>query len=89
MEFLGLVRISLLDRKVTNLTKQEVVEVLPVRLLRVERERVLAFLSQSWVVAPEVPVTALDGFLFFCLRFAHAALGLQTVVDTWSVSDDD
>ena len=35
-ELLGLVRISLLNRQVTNLTEQEVVEVLPVRLLRVE-----------------------------------------------------
>ena len=35
-EFLGLVRISLLDREVTNLAEQEVVEVLPVGLLRVE-----------------------------------------------------
>ena len=37
-ELLSLVRISLLNREVTNLTKQEVVEVLPVRLLRVECE---------------------------------------------------
>ena len=35
-ELLSLVRISLLNREVTNLTEQEVVEVLPVRLLRVE-----------------------------------------------------
>ena len=35
-ELLGLVRISLLDREVANLAQQEVVEVLPVRLLRVE-----------------------------------------------------
>ena len=34
-EFLGLVRISLLDGEVTNLTEQEVVEVLPVRLLSI------------------------------------------------------
>ncbi len=35
-ELLGLVGISLLDRQVANLTEQEVVEVLPVGLLRVE-----------------------------------------------------
>ena len=62
-EFLGLVGISLLNREVTNLTEQEVVEVLPVGLLRVERERILAFLSQSGVVAPQVPVTALNSLL--------------------------
>ena len=64
-------------------------EVLPVRLLRVEREWVLAFLSQSWVVAPQVPVTALNSLLLLGLALTHTALGLQTVVDTWSVSDDD
>jgi hypothetical protein len=35
-EFLCLVRISLLDRQVTNLTHEEVVELIPLRLLRVE-----------------------------------------------------
>ena len=35
-ELLGLVGVGLLDGEVTNLTEQEVVEVLPVRLLRVE-----------------------------------------------------
>jgi len=98
-ELLGLVRISLLDREVTNLTKQEVVEVLPVRLLRVEAEWVLAFLSQSGVVAPQVPGlelarfarrrTALNSLLLLSLALTHTALGLQTVVDTWSVGDDD
>ena len=61
-ELLGLVGISLLDGEVTNLAEQEVVEVLPVRLLGVERERVLAFLSQSWVVAPQVPGLELARF---------------------------
>ena len=64
-------------------------EVLPVGLLRVERERILAFLSQSGVEAPQVPVTALDSLLLLSLALTHTALGLQTVVDTGSVSDDD
>ena len=64
-------------------------EVLPVGLLRVEREWVLAFLSQCWVEAPQVPVTALNSLLLLGLALTHTALGLQTVVDTWSVSDDD
>ena len=88
-ELLGLVGISLLDREVTNLTEQEVVEVLPVGLLRVESERILAFIGQSGIVAPQVPVTALDSLLLLSLALTHAALGLHTVVDTGSVSDDD
>ena len=55
-EFLSLVRISLLNREVTNLTEQEVVEVLPVGLLGVERERILAFLSQGGVVQIPNPI---------------------------------
>ena len=69
--------------------QSQVVEVLPVGLLRVERERVLAFLSQGGVVAPQVPVTALHSLLFLGLALTHTSLGLQTVVDTGSVSDDD
>ena len=54
-EFLGLVGISLLDGEVTNLAHEEVVEVLPVGLLRVEAERILAFFDEGGVEAPEVP----------------------------------
>ena len=46
-EFLGLVGIGLLDGEVADLAEQEVVEVGPIGLLGVERERVLAFLGQS------------------------------------------
>ena len=88
-EFLGLVGVGLLDGEIADLAEQEVVEVCPVRLLGVEREWVLAFLGQSGIVAPEVPVAALDGLLLLGLALAHAALGLQTVVDTGSVGDDD
>ena len=59
------------------------------RLLRVECERVLALLSQLWVVTPQVPVTALNGTAFLSLRTTHATLDLQTVVDTRSVGDDE
>ena len=79
--------------------RSQVVEVSPVRLLRVEAERILAFLGQSGVVTPQVPVTALDSLLLLSLALTHTALGLQTVVlrrakrqsraDTGSVSDDD
>ena len=49
----------------------------------------LTFLSKSGVVTPQVPVTALNSLLLLGLALTHTALGLQTVVDTWSVSDDD
>ena len=40
-------------------------------------------------VTPQVPVTALHSLLLLSLALTHTALGLQTVVDTWSVGDDD
>ena len=86
-EFLGLVGISLLDREVADLAEQEVVELAPVWLLGVEAERVLAFLDEGGVEAPEVPVAAFDGLALLGLALAHT--GLQTVVDTGSVGDDD
>ena len=64
-------------------------ELAPIRLLRVERERVLALVSQLRVEAPQVPVTALNCATFLSLALTHTALGLKTVVDTWSISDDE
>lgn len=54
-ELISLLRECLLYREVTNLTEQEVAEVLPVRSLRVECEWVLTLISQQWVVTPQVP----------------------------------
>ena len=78
-ELLGFVGISLLDGKIANLAEQEVVELTPVGLLGVEAERVLAFLDEGGVEAPEVPVAALHGLALLSLALAHT--GLQTVVD--------
>ena len=52
----------------------------------IQLERILAFFFQSRVVTPQVPVTALNSLFFFFLALTHT--GFQTVVDTWSVSDD-
>ena len=58
-ELLCLCRISLLNREVTNLFVDEVLDLIPLWLLRVEREWVLSFLSKLWVVSPEILVTVL------------------------------
>ena len=67
--------------------EEEVLEAFPLRFLRVECEWVLAFFFESWVVTPQVPVTAFYCSCFFSLCLAHTLL--QTVVDTWSVSNYD
>ena len=51
-EFLTLIWISLENREETNLTVEEVLELRPVWRLRVEREWVLSFLCQLWVITP-------------------------------------
>ena len=66
-----------------------VLEEVPIGFLAVEGEGVLAFVSKSGIVAPEVPVTASNGALLFFLTATHAALDLQTVVDAGSVGDDE
>ena len=69
------------------LTFEEVLEALPLRLLRVECEGVLALSLECGVEAPEVPVAACYGSSLLGLCFTHTLL--QAVVDTGSVSDDD
>ena len=88
-EFLSLCWAYLLEGEVTNLTIEECLEVVPVWLLRIELEWVLALLCEAWVETPEMPVAALYSLSFLCLALAHAALSLKAVVDTWSVSDDE
>ena len=48
---------------------------------------VLTFLSEFWVVSPEVPVAAIHSFLDMGLSDAHTLA--DTVVDARSVSDDE
>ena len=85
-QLLGLLWEGLQQRVVTNLTQDEVLELAPVGLLRVEVEAVLASLFLGGVEAPEVPVTAVDGELLFHLGVTHT--DLDAVVDTRSVTDD-
>ena len=54
--------------------------------LAVELEGILALVSQTRIIAEEVPVACVDSLLLFELRDAHAAL--DAVVDTGSVADD-
>ena len=86
-ELLSAVWIHLVEGCETNLTLEEVLELAPVWLLAVESEWVLVCALESWVVSVEVPVTALDSELLLLLAETHASL--ETVVDTWSVSDDE
>ena len=85
-QFFSFSRILLHYRSVTNFTLQETLEVFPVRFFAIQLERILAFFFQSRVVTPQVPVTALNSLFFSFLALTHT--GFQTVVDTWSVSDD-
>ena len=86
-ELLSLGREGLLERRVTYLAHQEVLELRPIRLLRVEYAWVVALILEKWIVVPEVPVTTLYGLLTDSLSTRHTAL--DTVVDTWSISDNE
>ena len=86
-EFFGFGGEGLHQRVVAHLAHDEVAELAPVGLLRVEVEAVLAFLFLSGIVVPEVPVAALDGLLLLVLRAAHT--NLDTVVDAGCVADDE
>ena len=86
-ELLGSVREQLVKGCETNLSLEEVLELAPVRLLRIERERILVRALKLRVVPVEVPVTALDSEFLLLLAQTHA--GLQTMVDTWSIGDEE
>ena len=86
-EFFGLLGEGLHQRVVAHLAHNEVAELAPVGLLRVEVEAVLAGLFLGGVVVPEVPVAALDGLLLLVLRAAHT--NLDAVVDAGCVADDE
>ena len=86
-EFFGLLGEGLHQRVVAYLAHNEVAELAPVGLLRVEVEAVLASLFLGGVEVPEVPVAALDGLLLLVLRAAHT--DLDTVVDAGGVADDE
>ena len=92
-ELVGLILERLLQRSEANLAHEVILELIPLRLLGVERERVLALLGVVGVVAPQVPVATLYGESLLVLAATHVAtiLGraLDTVVDTRSVGDDE
>ena len=73
-EFFGLLGEGLHQGVVADFAHNEVAELAPVGLLRVEVEAVLAGLFLGGVEVPEVPVAALDGFLLLVLRAAHTDL---------------
>ncbi len=85
-EFGCLLREELVEGSETNLTLQEVLELGPVWFLGIEGERILAFSLESRIVPLKVPVSAIDGELLLLLAQTHS--GLETVVDTRSVGDD-
>ena len=80
-------RVLLHYRCVTDFALEEVFEGIPIRLLAVECERILAFKFEGRIVAPQMPVAASYGVGLFLLGLAHT--GFDTVVDTRSVGDDD
>ena len=57
------------QRVVADLAHDEVAELAPVGLFRVEMEAVLASVFLGGVEVPEVPVAALDGFLLLVAHF--------------------
>ena len=66
-ELVSFLRECLLYRKIANLTEKEVAEVLPLRSLRIECERIFALVSQQWVETPQVPVATINGELLLVL----------------------
>ena len=93
-EFLGLsiecfsgVWMSLSKGCIAGFALEEVFELIIIWFLGIEDEWVLTFLSEFWVVSPEVPVAAIHSFLDMGLSDAHTLA--DTVVDARSVSDDE
>ena len=86
-EFFGLLGEGLHQGVVAHLAHDEVAELAPVGLLRVEVEAVLAFLFLGGVEVPEVPVAALDDLLLLVLRASHT--DLDAVVDAGCGADDE
>ena len=66
-----------------------ILEVIPLRFLRIESERVLTLFCEFRIETPQMPLTTGNGTSLFCLAASHTALDLQTVVDTWSVGNDE
>ena len=62
-QLLGLLGEGLHERVVTHLTHDELLEVGPVGLLRIQVEAVLAFVFLGGVETPKVPVTAVNSSL--------------------------
>ncbi len=86
-EFFGLGGEGLHQGVVADLAHNEVAELAPVGLLRVEVEAILSFIFLSGIEVPQVPVAALDGLLLLVLRATHT--DLDTVVDAGCVADDE
>ena len=100
-EFFGFLGEGLHQGVVADLAHNEVAELAPVGLLRVEVEAVAHFHFffsigvRSFqhlpvflgIVVPQVPVAALDGLLLLVLRAAHT--DLDAVVDAGGVADDE
>ena len=86
-EFFGLLGEGLHQGVVADLAHDEVAELAPVGLLRVEVEAILAGVFLGGVEVPEMPVAALDGLLLLVLRATHT--DLDAVVDAGCVADDE
>ena len=86
-ELFGFLGEGLHQGVVADFAHNEVAELAPVGLLRVEVEAVLAGLFLGRVEVPQVPVAALDGLLLLVLRAAHT--DLDAVVDAGRVADDE
>ena len=88
-EFLCFCWLNLLKREVANFAVKEFLELIPLWCLRVELEWVLSLFCKTWVEAPQVPVSTFNSLSFLCLALTHASLSLETVVDTWSICNDE
>ena len=82
-EFFGFFGVEFGHGSEAYLAFEEVGEFAPVGLFGVEGEGVLTLFFKGRVVAPQLPVTAFYGQLFFALALAHA--GFQAVVDAGGV----
>ena len=86
-EFFGLLGEGLHQGVVADLAHDEVAELAPVGLLRVEVEAILAGVFLGGIEVPQVPVATLDGLLLLVLRATHA--DFDAVVDAGCVADDE
>ena len=81
-QLLRLLREELGQRRITRFALDELY-IIGGRLLAVQRERILPFISQLRIITVKLPISSFHSLLLLKLRLAH----VDAMIDTGSVSD--